>query len=495
MTTTDRSYFKDNKWLFQFLVISVALNIGLVLAFFLIFVKDIIVPEVLEHRPIYEETLAYNHNNADEILKLQSLNFEQLVSKLQSKELIEDGFMQRDLSLGLMVSKYQFDIAKALNPKVPHARILAIEGPNGEITMKVKVFAGLIDEDFFKMLHFAKIERWPFTSEGLFRQIQEKGVNADTSLLTAFYLSHEFIEVETLLQSTDNAFNKRDALDILISGDFQMLEAFASRQKVTKDLSKTNQYRFLLNYIEKNSKKAAQFLIENHGSVAVKKLEDTQAIKMLELLDEKNTYSEAFAKAMLVSPRSDNVWRLAAKRLFDFSGQDMTEPFDHIKVVSKFISENVLKNNMNFTNDVIASRDISLKDNFVVTDSVSTPKKEKHTKLLQDSVDFTSKKLETRSIKSSDSTNIKNTSKKEKVESISSQKNIIKSSDTTSSLKKECSKPLNSTVKSRQHVVQEGETLWTISRKYAVDIDNIKSYNKLPSDIIHSGKTLQIPYQ
>jgi LysM repeat protein len=40
------------------------------------------------------------------------------------------------------------------------------------------------------------------------------------------------------------------------------------------------------------------------------------------------------------------------------------------------------------------------------------------------------------------------------------------------------------------HVVRPGETLYRISKKYGVDVDRLKKWNKLPDDIIEVGQKL-----
>jgi len=43
-----------------------------------------------------------------------------------------------------------------------------------------------------------------------------------------------------------------------------------------------------------------------------------------------------------------------------------------------------------------------------------------------------------------------------------------------------------------RHVVQAGETLWRISRRYGVSVDALKQDNGLKSDSIHSGQVLRV---
>ena len=469
MSEVDKDIFKQNRWLTQAFILSVTLNIGLILTLFLLFVKEKIVPEVLDHRPVFEETLplAKEHNNADEILKLEALTFDQLILKLNSKDLVEDGFMQRDLSLGLLVSKYHFDISKALAPKNPHPRILALGNNKGHVVMRVKVFPGLNDEEFSKMLHFANTERWPLTSHGLFKQIQEKGQEAEESLVDAFYLTNEFIEVETLFQRSDSIQNRKTILDLIKSGDWPMLEAFAKSQKEAKDLSVARRQRFLLDYIGRNSKEAALIMLQTHGPFAVKKLDDAHVIAMLELLDEKNAHSEAFAKAMLLSPRSDAVWRVAAKRLFQFSGTEMQEPYDHMKVLAKFIPEDVLKNKM------IVAKEVAVKEGAPQKSIVPLAKKQTN----KCNLDVKEEKVD-KLTSEEKSSNLKKASR-------------VKSEDLI--VKKEAIKPLKADHKVQVHTVVEGETLWMIAKKYNVEVGLLKSLNKLSSDTIKVGRILTIP--
>lgn len=50
----------------------------------------------------------------------------------------------------------------------------------------------------------------------------------------------------------------------------------------------------------------------------------------------------------------------------------------------------------------------------------------------------------------------------------------------------------NAIKKERVYVVQEGDSLWKIAKKFKVDIDALKSYNKLKSDFLKPGTTLKI---
>jgi LysM repeat protein len=49
---------------------------------------------------------------------------------------------------------------------------------------------------------------------------------------------------------------------------------------------------------------------------------------------------------------------------------------------------------------------------------------------------------------------------------------------------------LRGTQASNVHVVKPGETLYRISRKYGITVDNIRKWNKLPDDILEVGQKL-----
>lgn len=47
--------------------------------------------------------------------------------------------------------------------------------------------------------------------------------------------------------------------------------------------------------------------------------------------------------------------------------------------------------------------------------------------------------------------------------------------------------------KERAYIVQEGDSLWKIARRFNVDLEVLRAYNHLDSDILRPGRTLRIP--
>lgn len=412
-TLVSKQIVRRARFLTQTLLLSGALNIGLLLAFFLLFVKEQISFIHFEHKPIEVMTSPTNKNTNAEVLKLyQRLSFEQLIAKMDQKELVEDGFSKRDLALGLLVSAYHFNLPKALSKEPSASRVLLVEQEIESPPLRITVYPGLADEDFQAIEFFAKREKWPLTTYGLFIQLQARldAKEIDPALLQAFFLSDAFKEVEALLPHLD----KQTLLKLLMEGDYKMLATFAEEQKKVQDLSVQRQQRFLLDFVAKGSKQAAEIMLQSHGAFAVKKLDDVHVIEMLQLLGEKTPHAEAFAKALLISPRSDPVWKLAAYNLYKFSGEEIKEPYDHLKALHRFIPQEVIK-------------------------------------------------------------------EKAKVA-----KAVVNKTTLPESTKKPIKK------KAKSHVVEEGETLWLLAKKYKTDVTTLKKLNDLKGDTLKKGKTLKI---
>jgi LysM repeat protein len=45
----------------------------------------------------------------------------------------------------------------------------------------------------------------------------------------------------------------------------------------------------------------------------------------------------------------------------------------------------------------------------------------------------------------------------------------------------------------RRYVVQEGDSLWKISRKFGVDVNALRKMNHMQSDFLKPGAALYIP--
>jgi hypothetical protein len=265
---------------------------------------------------------------------------EQLITQLNDREFIEEGYTYRDVALAVLVNFHQFDIARAIGENILlQQRKLEIENGNS-----VFLYPGISEEQYHTILHFSLRERWPFTGEGLFHRIQKQMPSLDTSLLDAFYLTPEFLTIHTLIHRAetpaDSPVEKPDLVRMLSEGTWKMLADFVAQQRIVQDLSATRRQKFLLDYIDQKSPMAAYILLKTDYDFSLRKLDDTDTLRILRLIKEKKVIAEKYATALLISPRSDLIWQTAAQRLYEYAGEKPPEKHIYLSALARFTSSN-----------------------------------------------------------------------------------------------------------------------------------------------------------
>ncbi len=188
-------------------------------------------------------------------------------------------------------------------------------------------------------------------------------------------------------------------------------------------------------------------MLKTDGPVAVRKLDDMHVKAMLALLTEKTTEAEKFALALLTSPRGDSVWQLAALRLYQYAGEPVPEKFQHHEALARFLSKKTAIRKAVPAPIAIAN---------AAKPIVNTPKPIVNA--------------------------AKATTPPSKPQNKPSAKTVV------AVVKKE---PIAK--KDRLYIVQEGDSLWKISRRFKIDMEKIKAYNRMTSDNLKPGTSLRIP--
>jgi len=365
--------------------------------------------------------LAIDHSNAEVLRTLRQLPLEQLSAKLTDTQLIENGYSQRDLALGCMVTLHHFDLKRALLGLQPpeQERKLVYGRTSAGKMLEIVVYPGLSDAQFQAIVHYANTERWPLTSKGLYFALKRhliKKETPDPTLVDAFLLTPEFLTIEMLFNRSNNPVDRVALVKLLAEGNWALLTAFAEQQRVAQDLSPARRQKLLLDYIEHGSRAAAYLLLRGENEFAVRKLDDRHVLLLLRLLPEATPEAEQYAISQLTSPRSNAVWKMAAKRLYQYAGELPPANYQHHVALERFVKK---KTGVAQTEKKIAT---------VVVPPVRP---------------------------------------------------------TAVQIKQ---KPQNST-----YTVQEGDSLWKISRRFKVDLDKLKKANRLTSDRLKPGMTLKIP--
>lgn len=409
------SWSQRTRRLTQALIISAALNIGLIatFAYFILQEKEGVMN--FELQPILQKSeTAFNHEG---LLRAYSTSsFQDLLGLLGDKEHVEQGFTKRDFALACLVAFHHFNLEKALGgPKVSERHVL-FTSQEGLEKVDLALFPGLSDYQYQAIVHYAKTEKWPLTSQGLFFEIQRTPAR-ETSLLEAFYLAPEFHAVSTLFAKTGLNLDKQMLVDLIAEGNWKLLDDFSRQQRVAQDLTQARRRTLLLEFLQCHSKTAAKILIETDMEFALKRLDDAQVLLVLDTLSEKSPYLENFSKGLLASPRSDGIWKRAASTLYASRGETLPEPYDHTAALKRFVSASLA----------------TAQPAEVAQSEPAVKKMDPDTKVVSKG------------------------------------------------------KP------KRLHLVQEGESLWKIARRYHVTVEELMKFNHLDSDKLRPGRTLEIP--
>lgn len=409
------------------------------------------VPGAYAHRPADSaepiHPAASSRPLAEALAPLIHQNFSELVQLLSNKEPVESGYCQRDLALACLVSLHKFNIARALHnlPGGKQTRTLTL----GD-SKKISLYTGLSDSHFDAIIHYASTDRWPLTSHGLFELLRQRGNSSAPSLKEAFSLTSECLALEMLFARTGVAVARDELIQMAIEGPWDMLETFARQQRALQDLSAGRRQQLLLDYVASGSKMAAYLLLRTDAALAVQQLDDSNVIALLNLLDTKSPIAEKFALAMLISPRSDAVWSHAAQRLYGFAGEEKPKAFQYKTALQRFAPHAMAM--------AIA---IPLPADKALAQAATKPKAEAVTQ-----IPFIDKKKITPA--------------------------RLPTTKPAAPKPKAVAAPPPPPAK-RCHTVQEGDTLWKLSKRYNTSVDSLRQKNNLKNDLLPKGKILYLP--
>jgi hypothetical protein len=237
-----------------------------------------------------------------EVLKqFFSMSNEQLQQELSKSQHVESGFLRRDLALGLLTQFHYFPLDRVLVQGALQKREIFFENEGGE-RIKVVLFAGLGDADFFLVKKFLDLELWPLSVEGLINECKRLGDKAPDSLKKALFSTPEFQRLQRIFEASKVVMEPENILSILLLSDEVDLKSLRSVKTLLRPL------------LERRSKNVASlyFWIEPD----LFSLEDAQVLELLDLVEKHQPWVVEGVKKLIDSPRSDPV-RLKAARFFE----------------------------------------------------------------------------------------------------------------------------------------------------------------------------------
>lgn len=419
-TPLQEQWAKKSRFLTQALIFSGALNIGLLTSFFYFVLRDKQESVSFELQPVSEarkKNVPPQLTNAETIAHYATMSYGELIDLLSNHEAVEEGYKKRDLALASLAAFHFINLDKALHGSPLQKRVLSFQRKEGPERVDITVYPGLTEDQFQAILQFIKTEKFPFTTQGLFFEIQQSKMPRDPSLLEAFFLTPEFTTLMTLFNRAGVPLPAEYVIDLIAQGDWSLVEQFTQEQKLSQDLSPLRLKNLLSNYIRCRSVLAAKILLEWDREFILKKFEDPDLMAFLDLFPQKTGSFEVFLKELITSPRSDVIWKKAAEKLYAFAAIPSPDPYDHLVTLQTFAPAFV-QNRPPAVAKVPAS---------------AVPQKTT---------------VAPAAIKSQ-----------------------------------------------RTHVIQPGENLWKIARKYKVSIEALRKANRLESDKLRPGKELVIPPQ
>lgn len=341
MTTrpSKNSWIQRTKWLTQALILSGTLNIGLLATFIYFVLHEKQQSLAIELKPAVKEQTAATPSNEQCLHAYSLLPYQELLLRLENKDPIEEGLTKRDIALACLTAFHHFNLEKALGGITLQKRQIPMRNPDGSESIPIGVYPGLADFQFQAILQYARTEKWPLTSQGLFYEIKRSIPPHDPSLLEAFSLSSEFHAAHTLLTKSGLSIPFEKLVDLLCQGEWKTLADLASSQRAALDLSPERRRSLLLQYLEHHSPLAADLLIRHDHEFVLKYLDDAKILLMLDLIPIDTPELALLAKELLASPRTDAVWKKAAGVLFALAHEALPEPYDHQQALARFAPE------------------------------------------------------------------------------------------------------------------------------------------------------------
>lgn len=462
MTSDPSVFVKKIRHLSIALIVSGILNIGILSLCLYWVLRETPPTPYCEMKPASSEQqflpLADQRGCAETLTQLSRLSFPELIKSLSRTQLIENGYAERDLALACLVSLYHFDLQRALpkNTGLHQKRLFAWKPKERNTPVMLAVYPEMTEEQFESIVQFAKRERWPLTAEGLFLILKELRGNGgeDEYLVEAFTLTQEFWSVELLFSRMKQQVCKRDVVDLVLEGEWSFVKQFVEQQRQLHDPSDAWRQKFLLDYLKLGSPVAARLLLKTDWDFAVKKLDDSQVVSILKLTREDSPEAMLFAREMLTSPRSNSVWRHASELLYAQAGEAMPNEWVYQTALSRFVP------------------DIAMAERLSPAPSFPAPASKPA------SVDKPSLPLKV-SVPAKTSPSAKNSSPPKQ--------SLV--------VKRENEQQGSATVSAQEtlYVVQDGDSLWKIAKRFGVGVDEIKKINYLKSDALKKGTVLRIP--
>lgn len=200
-----------------FLIISLALNFGLLASLIFVATTD-------RSRTGIEETHVLTKDKplpkpVVEVLNTDlSASFDTLKEALESDERIDEHFLRRDVALACLTSFHNFNIERALGGVPYDVRNYSFSNPSGNERITITFVAGLSEDHFARIRHFVKTEAWPLTAKGLFLEL--KSGTFDGKVKEAFICTDTFRKMKKIMDRASLPLSDDHLVKLLTQGSW-----------------------------------------------------------------------------------------------------------------------------------------------------------------------------------------------------------------------------------------------------------------------------------
>lgn len=354
----ENPWIKKIRVLTHLLLLSVALNVA--------FVTSVIVNRVRTRPSLAaftskEKKQAFTLSNSDVIKQMFHHTFEELVSQLDCSELIQDGFSRRDLALAYLTTFHHFDLSRAIVGKQLQRRQLTFIHSDGGEEFSLEVYPALNETDFQLIREFARRERWPLTTEGLFEELKKQGFHANemnNALVQAFVASTEFYTLYTLFRRKSEKVYASEILQMVLEGPWEIFADFTAAQKGNPDLSEEQMRHLLMQYVHHGGTIASLLWLKLDSEYVLRGLDDQGVQKVIQPITQTSPTVTAFLKQLLCSVRSDEVRKTAGMKLYALEKLPIPRSYSHEATLRQFMPEVIkalpVKNKVQHTKTVVS---------------------------------------------------------------------------------------------------------------------------------------------
>ncbi len=326
----DNPWMKKIRFLTNLLLISVALNVGLLTAFIYVNRTQKNIGLRSSKHVILEKS------NAEVLAAYFMAEFPILVKELKDKTALQDGYSKRDLALACLVNYHYLNLEKAISGKTLQRRKLTFLHSEGGESFQLEVFPNLDDLDFIMVEKFIKEEKWPFSAEGLFVDLKKHPLEKDPSLEAAFFATPEFYMLYTSFKRLDETLTKEKTLQFLLETDFDDFSDWIQKTKAGGDFLEGIRTLFH-ETVKKGSSFASSFWISLDSEYIQRKLTDPELLQILSFINESSLTTNIFLKQILCSVRSDDIRKESALKLYEFAKISPPTPYDHSVALKTFL--------------------------------------------------------------------------------------------------------------------------------------------------------------